>query len=261
MDAHTRQSLIEINRRFYADFAGSFASTRRRIQPGVRGLLARLPDAGSWLDLGCGSGWLAVEWLRAGRKSAYLGLDFSAGLLAEAQDQIAQEAGEKDAAGVSFREADLSRAAWSEGFEPGSFRGALCFAVLHHLPGAEQRRAFLNEAAGLLEAGGMFAFSVWQFQNSPRLRARQVEWERVGLHDADLEEGDALLDWRQDPGREPGLRYVHRFTPDELARLAAQSGFSVREQFESDGHGGNLSLYQVWQKDVRVAADSAGPRG
>ena len=79
------QPLLEINARFYEEFGASFAATRRRIQPGMRGLLARLPDEGCWLDLGCGSGALAAAWQAAGRKSEYAGLDFSTSLLAEAR--------------------------------------------------------------------------------------------------------------------------------------------------------------------------------
>jgi len=44
-----------------------------------------------------------------------------------------------------------------------------------------------------------------------------------------------------------GLRYVHLFSRAGLGVLAEQSGFAVRETFESDGTTGNLGLYQVWQ--------------
>lgn len=80
--------------------------------------------------------------------------------------------------------------------------------------------------------------------------ARIQPWSITGLDETDLETGDTLLDWRQMPsGRdgEPGLRYVHLFERDELAKLALAGGFRVAEQFESDGHGGRLGLYQVWQ--------------
>ncbi len=59
-----------------------------------------------------------------------------------------------------------------------------------------------------------------------------------------MDPGDYLLDWRR--GGE-GLRYVHHFSPEELAELAAETGFRVLETFWSDGEGGNLGLYQVWE--------------
>jgi len=71
-----------------------------------------------------------------------------------------------------------------------------------------------------------------------------------------VEEGDALLDWRYHPDQAEqanGLRYVHLFTREELARLRAAGGFTLLEEFESDGQGGRLGLYQVWR-----AGDSSG---
>jgi hypothetical protein len=73
----------------------------------------------------------------------------------------------------------------------------------------------------------------------------------VGLSQEDVEEGDTLLDWRhQLIGREdePGLRYVHLFSRAELSHLAEKSGFEIIDEFESDGAGEKLGLYQVWRK-------------
>ena len=254
MDSAVVDQLIALNRRFYDAYAPDFAATRRRIQPGVGRALDGLPDQGGWLDLGCGSGSLAVEWLRRGRQSAYLGLDFSSGLLAEARASLADLPGRGLPGGglpigerVEFRQADLGRAGWSAGLA-GPFSGAVCFAVLHHLPSADLRRALLAETAGLLEAGALLALSVWQFQHSPKLMARRLPWETVGLDPGQLEPSDTLLDWRSRPEDAAGLRYVHLFEPAELRELAAGCGFSVINEYASDGQGGRLGLYQVWRK-------------
>jgi len=80
--------------------------------------------------------------------------------------------------------------------------------------------------------------------------ARVQPWERIGLSAADVQAGDTLLDWRYAlPGQpeQVGLRYVHRFTPEELAHLALLSGFEVVETYESDGQGGRLGHYEVWK--------------
>ena len=246
MNAETANQLLEINRRFYTAQAGEFAETRRRIQPGVRRILDGLPDAAGadWLDLGCGSGWLAVEWRRAGRTSAYTGLDFSPPLLAEA-GRLAAEAG---GGGMRFLPADFAVPGWDAGLPRAGFAGGLCFAVLHHLPGMDRRVGFLRRVADLLMPGARFWLSVWQFQHSPRLAARQIAWERAGLDDSLVEPGDTLLDWRRTPDGIPALRYVHRFTPDELNELARASGFEPCESFESDGQGGRLGLYCGWSR-------------
>jgi tRNA (uracil-5-)-methyltransferase TRM9 len=247
MHPATVQILLELNRRFYRDFGRAFAATRRRVQPGMVRAAQRLPRSGRWLDLGCGSGELARHLARTGFAGSYLGLDASAELLAEASEL--PPAADFSAA---YRQADLAGPDWMDGLELEGSDIISCFAVLHHLPGAELRAAVLQRARLLLAEGGRFVHSVWQFQHSPRLLARVLPWEHIGLTGADLEQGDTLLDWRYAlPGQpeQVGLRYVHRFDPAELAHLAYLCGFTVEEDYESDGEGGRLGLYQIWRGD------------
>ena len=244
MKIETVDTLLSLNQRFYEQFAGAFAQTRRRIQDGVRRALAMLPDEGTWVDVGCGSGALAQAWIQAGRTSHYLGLDFSAELLAEARKLVGMD--ER----VEFRVANMGDEHWADGLEKGSFRGVLAFAALHHVPSAALRLRVLRQVRDLLGPDGWFVHSEWQFQHSPKLMARRLNWERAGLSEIDVESGDTLLDWRFAlPGQaeQVGLRYVHLFSREELAELAAQSGFEISETYESDGEGGRLGLYQVWK--------------
>ncbi len=251
MKTETITALLDLNRRFYQKFGRSFAETRRRIQPGMRRVLAELPDAGAWLDLGCGSGWLAVEWAETGnRRGSYVGLDFSETLLAEAARNVAGLAQD-----IRFRQADLSDPNWAAGLAPSSFDGVLAFAVLHHLPGFDLRWQVLNQMRALLKPHGFLIHSEWQFQNSPKLIARRMPWTMAGLSETDVDEGDTLLDWRAESKnakdasvRQTALRYVHLFSQSELAHLARESGFEIVEEFESDGQGGKLGLYQRWEK-------------
>jgi len=248
MDSATVSFLLSLNRQFYQTFGQSFADTRRRVQPGVRRVLERLPSEGHYIDLGCGSGALAVEWARQARRGEYLGLDFSPQLVEIARQEVEGKA----PVGLSlhFRLADLSDPAWYAGLEPAAFDGVLAFAVLHHLPGQELRRQVLRGVRERLAPGGWFIHSEWQFQHSPRLLARRLPWEKVGLQAQDLEEGDTLLDWRHalpDQDGQVGLRYVHLFNRAELDSLAASTGFEILEEFESDGSGGRLGLYQFWR--------------
>lgn len=242
--------LIEINRRFYREYAGAFAATRKRIQPGVQRILAQLPlEETRWLDLGCGSGALAARWAETGRRGLYLGLDFSVGLLEEARQATAGKS--PPGLEIRFLQADLNDPAWNLPFlETPPFDGLLAFAVLHHIPGLENRRRLLEQARQLVKTGGSFILSVWQFQHSPKLMARCLPWETVALQPSQVEEGDYLLDWRQTlPEQEdkPGLRYVHLFDRQELAELATQTGYEIHQEFESDGKGGRLGLYQIWR--------------
>ena len=219
MKEEVRRQLIALNRDFYETFAGAFAATRRRIQPGVRKVLESIPKKGKWLDLGCGSGQLALEWVKQKRKGSYLGLDFSAGLLAEAEETLCGAAIPRGLK-LSFAQADLTSADWADGLKRESFDGAVAFAALHHIPGEEQRTDLIRQARVLIKPGGMFIHSEWQFQFSEKLMARRMPWEFIGLSREDVEPGDTLMDWRYAlPGQaeQVGYRYVHLFTRAELA--------------------------------------------
>jgi SAM-dependent methyltransferase len=230
MKPSTAQKLLEINRDFYSRFGDSFSDTRRRLQPGVKKILETIRGDESVLDLGCGNGLFLRELARRGHKAPLLGLDFSLPLLREAESTP----------GVEFREMDLSRLSVIS----GQWSLITCFATLHHIPSPEIRLDILKAVRKLLKPDGRFILSNWQFLNSEKLKARIQPWERIGLSDHDVDEGDYLLDWRSG-GK--GLRYVHHFSAEELRGLAEQAGFKVEASFSSDGENKRLGLYQIWK--------------
>jgi tRNA (uracil-5-)-methyltransferase TRM9 len=248
MDGSTISRLLDINRQFYQNFAASFSVTRRRLQPGVTRILGELPSAAHLVDLGCGNGELAVTLARRGWTGAYLGVDFSAGLLSEAKLALSRVAAPNLQA--RFVALDLAEPSGLVGLaqtvQPA--QAVMAFAVLHHIPGVEMRRVLLAQVHRVLEAssdpGAVFIHSEWQFLASARLVARCLPWESAGLTQAQVDPGDYLLDWRRDGA---GLRYVHAFSEPELGELAQECGFRIREIFYSDGENGRLGLYQVWE--------------
>lgn len=241
MDTETIHALLELNRKFYAEFAAPFNATRAGVQPGVQRLAAGLQGTVQLMDVGCGNGTL-VRWLiQQGCAGRYLGVDFSAGLLDAAR---AGTPGSSKLE-VQFFAADLSKPGWSVDLPVREFTRVSCFAVLHHVPSMALRRMLLQEITGLILPGGMLYLSNWQFLHSARLVKRIQPWEMAGLDPRNLEIGDYLLDWRAGG---QGLRYVHHFSAGELEALAKETGYRVLESFLSDGREGNLSLYQVWQK-------------
>lgn len=248
MRAEIIHLIVDINRQFYQNFGDAFAATRRRIQPGVRRVLDSLPREGNWLDLGCGSATLALEWIKSGRRGSYCGLDFSAALLADAQHAL-QEIDIPAGVQICLQKADLQSADWPGDLAHRAYDGVFCFAALHHIPAYKSRLRFVQQVRTLLPQGAAFVLSNWQFQNSPRLIARVQPWSVLGVDSKDLERGDTLLDWRYqlpDQPAQTGYRYVHQFRAEELADLAQEAGFETIESFASDGDGGQLGLYQTW---------------
>lgn len=230
------QQLIDLNHRFYRGFASPFAATRRRLQPGVRRAVELIPEDADVLDLGCGTGEMASALRYAGHTGGYTGIDASPEILAIARARHPSEA-------EHFLEVDLVSTGW-EARVLGPFACVTAFAVLHHIPSERLRAAVTQSIGRLLAPGGLVILSVWNFTTSERLLARVVPWQQVGLTQADIDPGDALLDWRQGGS---GLRYVHAFGPHELDGLAASAGLTVVDRYDSDGEGRRLGHYQVWK--------------
>jgi tRNA (uracil-5-)-methyltransferase TRM9 len=265
MDSATAARLIELNREFYTRFSSSFSATRHRIQPGVKRVLDLLKGEEKILDLGCGNGELARELAKRGQRGSYLGVDFSLPLLQEAESSMTEISQSGNVAATTWRNfsatfqaMDLTKLALeTPSFIPSplSFDVVFSFATLHHIPSRDFRIHLLKTIRQLLQHGGLFIHSNWQFLSSDKLRARIQPWEAAtvagpalsGVDVSDVDAGDYLLDWRSG-GK--GLRYVHHFNEGELRDLAEATGFLVTDTFYSDGQSGNLSLYQVWKPSL-----------
>lgn len=242
MDEATRSALAELNRVFYAGFAADFARTRRSWPPGFERILPHLRPAANVLDVGCGNGRLLAFLIDRGWRGRYLGLDSSSGLLAEAAKVASHGWAGIDADEPAFIHADLLSPAWPAlvGAAPAAIA---LLAVLHHLPGADQRGRLVAQCAGLLAPGGVLIVSTWQFLGAPRLRARLLPWALAGLRDEDVEPDDYLVAWGSGAA---GRRYCAAIGEDALRGLAARAGLTPVAFFYADGHEGNLNLYGVF---------------
>jgi SAM-dependent methyltransferase len=236
MKPEIAQQLLELNHQFYQTFAKEFSNARQRIQPGVERIIELLPPDAHLLDLGCGNGALAARLSENGHRGDYLGLDIS--------DELIRIARGLRLPNAQFLQGDLADPGWDGEIDNAPFDFIFCFAVMHHIPGMDLRIRFLEKVGPLLAPDGRFIHSNWQFLESPRLKARIQPWEKIGLSTSDVDDEDYLLDWRR--GGE-GLRYVHHFSSAELHTLADQTGFRVNGLFTSDGEGGKLGLYQIWE--------------
>lgn len=247
MKPETAKILIELNRVFYEDNAQSFSSTRYAIQPGVRALISTMLEAKSILDLGCGNGNLALALQKAGFEGTYLGVDNSLGLLSHAIATL--NASPLGASRYIFKTLDLGTTPWQIQENGGKFDLVVSFATLHHIPSLSLQNQFFENAVVCLEGRGRLIISCWQPLNSPRLKARCMDWSLTDFDPNELGDGDLLLDWRaEDKPENQRLRYVHQFSPEKLEAFGNQVGLQLEECFFSDGKEGNLGLYQIWQK-------------
>ena len=229
MDETTVRRLVALNEEFYSQFAAPFAASRREPQPGYARLLAYLPAGRPrLLDVGCGEGRFGRFLLAAGVAADYVGVDFSAALLAG-----------NDAPGVRLQR-DLSRPAALA--DVGRFDLVVCLSTLQHIPGDDNRARLLAEMGGCLAPGGHVALANWQFMGSARQRRKLRPWAEAGLDTAQLEEGDYLLSWQRGG---QGRRYVALLDEAATARLAAAAGLRLVEQYRSDGREGDLNLYTI----------------
>ena len=238
MKPEIAQKIVSLNHQFYQSFADDFSESRGRLQMGVLDVLERVPNTSSILDLGCGNGNVVLHLAKNDFKGTYLGADFSTGLLNWAETDI------PTSFPVEFHELDLTSSSWEEVLPTTKFETILCFATFHHIPSHPLRTSFCRNIRQFLDDQGLLYISAWQFLRSERLRKKILPWDTVNISEDEVDEGDYLLDWQRGGF---GTRYVHLFSSEELNQLAESSGFKVVESFDSDGEGGNLGLYQVWE--------------
>lgn len=225
------QRLLALNQEFYDAQADSFSGSRVSAQPGFARLLPHLPQpCPRFLDVGCGNGRFAEFLQSQNRIGEFVGVDFSDELLADAA---------KNAVGTFYRR-NLLEPGCLAGL--GEFPAISCLAVMHHLPGKANRLRLLLEIKEHLAENGRLLISNWQFMDSPRQRRKVQDWADLGLSSADVEPNDYLLAWRRGGF---ALRYACHIDAAETAELAEAAGFSILEQFRSDGKEGDLSLYTV----------------
>jgi SAM-dependent methyltransferase len=118
--------------------AGSFAG------------FARLADHGQTLDVGCGTGSLALALADRRGQEQVIGLDIATPYIAFARSR-------PGAAGIGFAVADACRLPYAD----GGFAAALAQLALNFVPDAAQA---LREMRRVVRPGGVVAAAVWDFR-------------------------------------------------------------------------------------------------
>ena len=232
MKESTAAKLREINRQFYDSLAEPFVQTRRRPHDGFFALMPHLPSPKvTVLDVGCGNGRFGHFIETQARLLAYVGVDFSSGLLAHAVEFSSQ---------ATFRKADMSQPGFLDGLP--QFDVVSIMAAIHHLPGRQNRVRLLKEMKAHLAVDGRLIVSAWQPVDSERQRRKIRDWSEVGLSADDVDANDYLMTWNQGGF---AYRYISIINEKEMAWLADQAHLNIRHQFRMDGKEGNLTIYTV----------------
>ena len=175
--------------------------------------LLQLGAGGRVLDIGCGPGHVAVLLAAQLPQARIVGVDLARHMLEHAERH---RAGSPHAERIEFRLADAKALE----FEDGSFDTVCSNTILHHIP---DPRPFLAEAARVLAPGGVFLV-----RDLFRPETPERALELVAKHAADA---DA---YQQELFRAS----LHAaFTPDELRRIANESGLEQAELvLDTDRH-------------------------
>ncbi len=193
-----------------------------------------LTTHGIILDAGCGNGRHTL--LIASMGYRVVGLDLSERLIRIAKNRSRglRLEGETD-----FLVGDVRFMP----FRDEVFDSALLIAVVHHVPGKENRRRVISETRRVLKDSALAvitAWSIWNFRRLARALALKIR------KPMSFELGDAYIPWRLKGQKIP--RYYHLFTLRKLVALVREGGLQVVEAY------GEIKKYLFFAENLVVVA-------
>jgi tRNA (uracil-5-)-methyltransferase TRM9 len=216
MDKDTIQRLNAINREFYETTAPEFDQTRGKAWVGWLKLSEYLTAPLSVLDVGCGNGRFGVFLAESFSASiTYHGIDNNRALLDYARTALAPI----PHLTATLTEQDII----TQPPDSGTYNLVVLFGVIHHIPGAANRLAFMRQLAERVAPDGLLA------------------WDA----NITVEQGDYLLDWRRG---ERALRYCHYVDDSEQSALIAATGLTEIETYRADGEDNRMNAYSILGK-------------
>jgi SAM-dependent methyltransferase len=205
--------ILDINRRSYDIIARNFSETRQFLNPDIKALVSEVKAGESVLDLGCGNGRLFAGL----RNNPYIGVDSSAGLIAEAKKNFPQ---------AKFVQADVLTLK-----TPQQFDVIFMLSVLNHFP-KKYHAEIVKKVSAMLKPGGkllMINWNMWKWAGKKNI------WR--GKHVSGLK--GIMTTW-QSGDNKSGLFY-YAFTKGELNRLFVNNGLEVQKNYYSEeGREGSL---------------------
>ena len=194
--------LLRLNFDFYEKYAKEFSISRANIWDGMKKIREYIKDDDKVLDVGSGNGRIAKLF----SKNQYTGIDSSSALLKEAKLKNKE---------YIFLKKNILDDNWY--IDLGKFDVVLLIAVLHHIPSKNQRITLFKNFKKILNKNGKIIFSTWDFDIKDNMK--------------DLSNGDFLV-----PFDNKALRYVHKFSDDEINEILSVSGFSLSDKICNEGN-------------------------
>ncbi|MCL4392727.1 class I SAM-dependent methyltransferase [Patescibacteria group bacterium] len=188
--------LLKLNIDFYEKYGKEFSLSRANIWDGMKKIKRYIKDDDKVLDVGCGNGRIATLF----SKDQYTGIDSSSVLLKEAKMK------NKD---YTFIKKNILDDNWY--IDLGKYDTVLLIAVLHHIPSRDQRISLFKNLKKILSKNGKIIFSTWDFDIKDNMK--------------DLGNRDFLI-----PFDNKSLRYVHKFSDDEVKEIISVSGFLLSDK-------------------------------
>ena len=248
MKAKTVATLNQINNDFYVVVGDDFSASRQSAWGGFEKWADFIQSLGfgkslDLLDVGGGNGRFGKFVETRFKEVKYTGLDSSRNLL---------DVAKRNNTSFELIECDFVDKKINDCLPQNrTFEAAVCWGVMHHIPGLEKRHKFLQDLWSLVGKGGSLGVSFWQFGLQERFLTRVVPWEnfktktRYQIDVDDLEKRDYILDWKRG---KTAYRYCHYCDLDEIQNLIERLSARKVTEFNSDGKTGDLNHYVILQK-------------
>jgi alkylated DNA repair protein alkB homolog 8 len=194
MKEEEAKKIINDLRRDYNLVSSSFARSRDRMWPEVKFLFDYVKEGEVVLDLGCGNGRFS-SYLE---KTKYVGIDFSKGMIKEAEKRFPEK---------KFLTGD----AFNLPFEENYFDKVYSIAVIHQIPSHKYRLQALFEIKRVLKKGGMVFLTAWKMSKE----------EKNLCIETPFSDQDICLKRK---------RYYYLFQEKELSLLLEEAGFVVYKE-------------------------------
>lgn len=194
MKEEDAKKIINDLRRDYNLVSSSFARSRDRLWPEMKFLFDYAKDGERVLDLGCGNGRFS-NYLG---KADYTGVDFSEGMIREAEKRFPKK---------KFLVSD----ALNLPFEENYFDKVYSIAVIHQIPSDNYRLQMLAEIKRVLKKEGTVFLTAWKMGEDEKKLCQKTSFG-----------GQNIYLKRK--------RYYYLFAEKELSLLLKKTGFVVYKE-------------------------------